>query len=853
MTMLEASTRIPAPRPDEGGDQGAATTLDIPVAGMTCASCVRRVEKAIAAVPGVARVGVNLATRRATVALRAAGRADPVLESIRRAGYEPAVEELDLGIEGMSCASCVARVEKAVKAVPGVLAGAANLATNRVHVRLVGGSATLEAVRAALARSGYPAEPALPAADRAEREREARAQDLSRLRHGVLVAAAATLPLLVLEMGSHLWPALHHALDMRFGEAPLRWAAMALATVVLIGPGRVFFRKGALALLRAAPDMNSLVMLGAGAAYGYSAVATLAPGLMPAGTDVVYFESAAVIVTLILAGRYVEARAKGEAGDAIRRLLTLQSRMARVSGEGGERDVAVEAVRPGELLAVRPGERIPVDGEVVDGTSYVDESMISGEPVPVAKSAGDTVVAGTVNQLGAFRFRASRVGADTLLAQIIRTVDQAQGSKLPIQGLVDRVTAVFVPVVMACAALTFVAWLILGPPPALGYALVSAVAVLIIACPCAMGLATPTSIMVATGRAAELGILLRRGEALQSLRDTTVVALDKTGTLTKGHPELTDLVSAGDLSDEDLLAAAAAVEARSEHPVARAITLAASERGLAPQEAAGFAAEPGFGVSASVNGRRVLVGNAAWLDRHGIEAAPLLPRAEELARRARTPLFVAVGDRLAGLLAVADPLKETTPPALAELRRLGMRIVMVTGDNRLAAQALARELGITEVEAEIRPTGKAELVRRLQRDGARVAFVGDGINDAPALAQASTGIAIGTGTDVAIESADVVLMSGDLRKVPAAIALSRAAMRNVRENLGWAFGYNVLLIPMAAGLLWPAFGILLSPMLAGLAMALSSVSVVANALRLRRFMPPSPVKARPTPSAQRQA
>jgi Cu+-exporting ATPase len=812
--------------------------LDIAVDGMTCASCVRRVEKAIAATQGVQTVAVNLATGRASVGLAPKAEAEPVLAAIRKAGYDPRAEETDLAVEGMTCASCVSRVERSLKSVPGVLDASANLATNRAHVRWIGGPGPLEAMLQALAKAGYPGAPVRPAADRAEEDRAARQAEVDGLWRAVLVAAVATVPLLVLEMGTHLFPAFHHQLMAAFGERLPRLVSLVLATIVLFGPGRVFFTKGAPALLRGGPDMNSLVMLGAGAAYIYSAVATLAPGLMPAGTDVTYFESGAVIVTLILAGRFFEARAKGRASDAIQRLLTLQARTARLIDAAGERDVPIEAVRPGDLLVVRPGERLPVDGTVEDGSSYVDESMVTGEPIPSAKQAGATVIAGTVNQAGSFRFRASRVGGDTLLAQIIRTVEQAQGSKLPIQGLVDQITAVFVPIVMACAALTFVAWLAFGPSPALGLALVNAVAVLIIACPCAMGLATPTSIMVATGRAAELGILFRRGEALQQLKETEVVALDKTGTLTLGKPRLTDLVAIEGWTENDLLRLVAAVEGRSEHPVARAIVAAGQERGLVLPEAKDFAAKPGHGVVARVEERSVAAGTRAWMREQGADPTVLEAQAEALAAKGRSPLYVAIDGKVSGLLAIADPVKETTPQALAALRRMGMRIVMVTGDNRRTAQALAAELGIGEVEAEILPTDKAAVVKRLQAGGSKVVFVGDGINDAPALAQADVGLAIGTGTDIAIESADVVLMAGDIAKVATAIGLSRAAMRNVRENLAWAFGYNVLLIPMAAGVLYPAFGLLLSPMVAGLAMALSSVSVVSNALRLRRFGAP---------------
>ncbi len=810
----------------------------IPVDGMSCASCVGRVEKAVLAVPGVEAASVNLATSRASVDLGEGGAAEAVLEAIRKAGYEPREDAIDLAVEGMSCASCVGRVERALKAVPGVLDGTVNLATGRAHARYLGGLQTLAAMTAALAQTGYPAAPIVDAAAQTDRDREVREAELSGLRRSLIIAAIATLPIVVVEMGGHLFDGLHHALAASVGEDSVRYLSFLLASLVQFGPGLQFYRKGGPALLRGAPDMNSLVMLGTTTAYLYSVVSTVLPSLLPAGLDYTYFEAGAVIVTLVLFGRYAEARAKGRTGDAIRQLLTLQARTARIQRDEREQDVPVEEVRPGDIVVVRPGERLPVDGEVVAGSSFVDESMITGEPIPVQKGAGDAVVGGTVNKTGAFRFRATKVGADTLLAQIVRTMEAAQGSKLPIQALVDKVTMWFVPAVIAAALVTFAVWMVFGPSPALSLAIVNAVAVLIIACPCAMGLATPTSIMVGTAKAAQMGVLFRRGEALQVLRDVTVIALDKTGTITKGRPELTDIAVADGFAEEEVLRLVAAVEMASEHPIAEAIVAEARRRGLPMAEPSDFAAEPGFGVSATVERRALLVGADRLLTARDIDVSPFAAVAARLGDQGRSPLYVAVDGRLAAVLAVADPLKETSLEALEALRALGIRIVMVTGDNRRTAEAIARDLPIDEVVAEVLPAGKVEVIKRLQAGGARVAFVGDGINDAPALAQADVGLAIGTGTDIAIESADVVLMSGDLRNVANAVALSRATIRNITENLFWAFGYNAVLIPVAAGVLYPSFGILMSPMFAGLAMALSSVSVVTNALRLKRFRPP---------------
>jgi heavy metal translocating P-type ATPase len=572
--------------------------------------------------------------------------------------------------------------------------------------------------------------------------------------------------------------------------------------------------------------------LGTTAAYGYSVVATFAPGLLPPGTAAVYFEAAAMIVVLILLGRTMEARAKGRTGAAIRRLVGLAPKTALVERNGDVMDLPLDQIVLGDVLHARPGERIAVDGDVITGHTYVDESMITGEPAPVQKGAGSQVTGGTVNGTGAMTFRATHVGADTVLAQIIRLVERAQSAKLPIQALVDRITLWFVPAVMALAVLTVAVWLALGPLPSLAHALVAGVSVLIIACPCAMGLATPTSIMVGTGRAAELGVLFRKGDALQALQGVKVVALDKTGTLTAGRPELTDLVAMPGFVEDEVLALLAAAEAASEHPVASAILRAAKERKLDIPAATEFAAIPGYGVQAQVSGHAVLAGADRLMRRDGVTLPPDNP-GNAIAAKGRTPLYLALDGQLAAVVGVADPIKPGTPAAIAALQAKGLRVVMITGDNKATAAKIAAELGITKVVAEVLPAGKVAALRALRTHG-QLAFVGDGINDAPALAEADVGIAIGSGTDVAIETADVVLMSGDLGAVVSAFAISHATMRNIRQNLFWAFGYNVLLIPVAAGALYPAYGVLLSPALAAGAMAISSVIVLTNALRLRR-------------------
>jgi Cu+-exporting ATPase len=820
-----------AKRPEDTG-----ATLSLPIEGMTCASCVGRVEKVLAGLPNVTAANVNLATERAEITFR--GPADPAgaARAIENAGYSVPEDTTELAIEGMTCASCVGRVEKALKAAPGVLEASVNLATEKATIRHLAGVVTPAVLEEVVRNVGYEArrvgdEPV------ADREREGRQREYRALTRSLGLAALLTLPVFALEMGSHLIPGVHEWVMGTIGHRESWYLQFVLTTLVLFGPGLRFFRKGIPALMRLAPDMNSLVALGTAAAYGYSVVATFASSVLPAGTVNVYYEAAAVIVTLILLGRTLEAKAKGRTSEAIKRLMGLQAKTARVVRNGETVEVPLDQVRAGDFVQVRPGEKVPVDGEVSEGSSFVDESMITGEPVPVQKAAGAAVVGGTINKTGSFTFRATKVGADTVLAQIIRMVEQAQGSKLPIQALVDKVTMWFVPAVMAAAALTFLVWLIFGPEPAMSFALVNAVAVLIIACPCAMGLATPTSIMVGTGRGAELGVLLRKGEALQSLKEVKVVALDKTGTLTKGRPELTDLIVAPGFSDEEVLTLVAAVETRSEHPIAEAIVEAAKARGLSLAPVDGFDAVPGYGVSAVVQGRRIEVGADRYMQRLGYPVADFAAAAARLGDEGKSPLYAAVDGRLAAIIAVADPIKPSTPQAIAALHALGLKVAMITGDNRRTAEAIARQVGIDQVVAEVLPDGKVEVVKRLREGGRQVAFVGDGINDAPALAEADVGLAIGTGTDIAIESADVVLMSGDLRGVANAIALSKATIRNIKQNLFWAFAYNVLLIPVAAGILYPIDGTLLSPVVAAGAMALSSVFVLGNALRLRGFQP----------------
>jgi Cu+-exporting ATPase len=814
---------------------------------MTCASCVGRVERALKKLPGVQDAQVNLATEKASI--RFEGVADipaataSAIAAIEKAGYAVPQTQVELVVQGMSCASCVGRVERALKKVAGVQSASVNLATERAQIVLTGQTQVQDLV-AAVEKAGYEARPLDAQAAQAQgSEQDAmaqrQAQERGELKSALIVATVFALPVFVLEMGGHMVPAFHHWVGQTIGTQNSWYLQCVLAAIVLFGPGLRFFRKGIPALLRGAPDMNSLVAVGTSAAFAYSLVATFVPQWLPAGTVNVYYEAAAVIVALILLGRFMEARAKGNTSEAIRRLVQLQAKTARVRRGTEVVEVDIAAVRSGDLIEVRPGERIPVDGEVVEGRSFVDESMISGEPVPVEKAEGAELVGGTVNQNGALVFRATKVGGDTLLAQIIRMVEQAQGSKLPIQALVDKITMWFVPAVMTVALITFGIWFFFGPDPALSFALVNAVAVLIIACPCAMGLATPTSIMVGTGRAAQMGVLLRKGEALQQLKDAQVVAVDKTGTLTLGRPELTDLVLAQGFEGERarVLTLVAAVEALSEHPIARAIVDAAKAEGLSQAQVGHFESVTGFGVRAEVDGVKVEIGADRFMRELGLSVQGLEAEAARLGNEGKTPLYAALDGRLAAMIAVADPIKPSTPAAIQALHALGLKVAMITGDNRHTAQAIARQLGIDEVVAEVLPGGKVDAVKRLKQQYGVLAYVGDGINDAPALAEADVGMAIGTGTDIAIEAADVVLMSGDLGGVPNAIALSKATMANISQNLFWAFAYNVALIPVAAGLLYPINGMLLSPVFAAGAMALSSVFVLSNALRLKRFQP----------------
>jgi len=745
------------------------------------------------------------------------------------------MDKRTFAVRGMHCAACVGKVERALRGVPGVDAASVNLATERATVDGDPARADAAALASAVAAAGYelaeaPA-PAAPGGAPDDREQAARAAEQRRLRARVLVGVVLSIPIVLGSMRAI------------FPWAPAwlanSWTLLLLATPVQFWVGADFHR-GLLHDLRyRSASMSTLVSLGTNAAYFFSLVVTLRPHAFMALGAMPYYETAAVVITLVALGRWLEARARGRTSEAIRRLVALAPRTARVLRDGVEVDVPTAEVVVGDLVRIRPGERVPVDGEIVEGASAVDESMLTGESLPVEKAPGAPVVGGSVNRTGSFVFRAMRVGAETTLARIVRLVEEAQGSRAPIQRLADRVAAVFVPVVLVIAAATFVGWWGFGPSPSILYALTNAVAVLVIACPCAMGLATPTAIMVAAGRGAELGVLVKSAEALETLAGVDMMVFDKTGTLTLGRPTLTDVIPAPGVAEDDVLAFAAAAEQGSEHPIGEAIVARAKERGLPMPAVAEFSTVPGQGIDALAPEGRLLLGSRALMEARGVDVTALAPRAEALAQAGKTVVYLVVAFRPLGLVAVADTLKPEAPAVVAVLRARGIEVAMLTGDDRRTAAAIARQAGIDRVLAEILPEDKAREIARLRESGRRVAMVGDGINDAPALARADVGIAMGSGTDVAIEAADVTLMRGDLRGVVAAVDLARRTIHIVKENLVWAFGYNVVLIPVAAGLLYPLWGVLLSPILAGAAMAFSSVSVVTNSLRLKRWRPSS--------------
>ena len=820
--------------------------VTLPIEGMTCAACVMHVEGGLKDVDGVTSAAVNLANERATVQFDPEKTSvDKMVAAVRDVGYDVMLDKVTLPIGGMTCAACVMHVENGLKDVPGVLNVAVNLATERATIEFVPGAVTIADFKRAVEDTGYEV---LDLGDKQEelvdRERELREQERLREWNDLLIGIVFTLPLFTLSMTHDIVHAMqiHNFFPQLFRWDGFNWLLFVLATPVYFYVGRSYHRGGWKSFFARAPNMDLLISLGTSAAYWFSVIVLFA-GLVGIKIEShVYFESAAVIITLIKIGKYLEARAKGQTSEAIKNLMKLQAKTARVERDGAEIEIPIEQVRVGDVVSVRPGEKIPVDGVILAGYSSVDESMITGESLPVEKNIGSAVIGATINKMGAFKFEARKVGRETALAQIIRLVEDAQGSKAPIQRLADQISSVFVPVVVGIAAVTFIVWMIFGAQPAFNMAFVNFVAVLIIACPCALGLATPTAIMVGTGKGAENGVLIRSGGALETAHKVTAIILDKTGTLTRGTPAVTDTVindqwAVG--SKEEFLRLVASAEKSSEHPLGQAIAKHAQEAGMKLSEPSNFGAVAGHGVRAQVDGHDVLIGNAKLMTDSGIALDRLSEKASALADEGKTPMFAAIDHQAAGIIAVSDTLKPNSKAAVAELKKLGLKVYMLTGDNERTAAAIAKQVGIDHHFAQVLPHQKSDKVKELQAQGEKVAMVGDGINDAPALAQADIGIAIGTGTDVAMQAAEITLVSGDLRGVVTAISLSKQTIRTIRGNLFWAFFYNVLGIPVAAGVLYPFFAILLNPIIAAGAMAFSSVFVVTNSLRLRGFKAPA--------------
>mgnify|MGYP001206510742 CR=1 FL=1 len=837
----------------------ATQQIVLPIKGMTCASCVAHVEHGLQDTQGVSKAVVNLATERATVQYDPATATVPdMVWHVQDAGYDVITDKLELPLRGVADA---AKLTAALAETPGVLK--AVVTADAAKLEIIPGAVTIGALRATIENAGAQvADDARGAQvmDTVDREALARQRELQSEQRDLIIGLAFTLPLFVFAMSRDLLHGVlmrHDILPWLFENQYADWVMLLLAAPVYFYVGRNYHRGAWNAIKHRAPNMDLLISLGTSAAFWYSVAILVAGAFNFYLGDHVYFETAAVIITLIKVGKYLEARAKGKTSAAIKQLMNLTPKTARVLRNGAESEIAVEAVRVGDVLAVRPGERVPVDGVVLSGASSVDESMLTGESIPIEKHIGATVLGGTMNKTGAFTFEARKVGKETALAQIVKLVEEAQTSKAPIQKLADQISAIFVPIVLVIALATFVLWWVLNPSPAaFTIALSNAIAVLIIACPCALGLATPTAIMVSTGKGAELGVLIRSGEALETAHKINTAVLDKTGTLTRGRPAVTDAMLAPSMrfantavagiataapsalgSRDELLKLTAAAEKFSEHPLGQAIVEYANAQGLMIPPAIDFAALAGHGIRAVVDGRIVIIGNSKLMVDEKISTALLDKPARKLADEGKTPMFVAVDGQAAGVIAVADTLKNEAHDAVAALEKIGIAVYMLTGDNERTASAIAKQIGITNYFAEVLPEHKEQKVRELQAQAKRVAMVGDGINDAPALAAADVGIALGTGTDVAMEAADITLMRGDLRGVVTAIQLSRATIRTIYGNYFWAFAYNVLGIPIAAGLLYPMFGILLSPVIAAAAMAFSSVFVVTNSLRLRNFKP----------------
>lgn len=836
----EKAANISSQPDPESGNTGEispeSNRVDIPVTGMSCAACSTRVQNTLSKLDGVDSAAVNLAAERATVFYKSSEvSVDEFIKTIKELGYGVSVSKVILAIKGMTCASCVSKVQNALLSLNGIISASVNFATEKATVEYLQSQIGMREFKKAVRDSGYDIVELEQGEDIVEKEKEQRERDYQKLRNKLITGTVLTVPIFLVAF----WERLGLSSFIEIPEQTGFLIQLIIQTPVQFWVGWQFYAGAIAAARHRTTNMNTLIAIGTSAAYLYSAVATFFPSLfeIQGYSAEVYFDTAATIIVLILLGRLFEARAKGKTSEAIKKLIGLQPRTARVIKDGQEMDISIEDVEIGNIILVRPGEKIPVDGIVKEGYSSIDESMISGESIPVEKTIGDEVVGATINRLGSFRFEATKIGRDTMLHQIINMVQEAQGSKPPIARLADKIASIFVPAVMGVASVTFIIWLIFGPDPAFTYAMLNFVAVMIIACPCALGLATPTSIMVGTGKGAENGILIRGAEALETAHKINTIVFDKTGTLTKGEAVVTDIETGNGskIKKEEILLYAASAEKGSEHPLGEAILRKAREHNISLQEPVDFHAVPGRGIKATINETNVYLGSAEFMGDVGIDIEEILLRAEELANDGKTPMYVAADGTAIGVVAVADTVKENSVAAIKALRKLGVETVMITGDNKRTAAAIAKQTGIDRVFAEVLPEDKADEIKQLQKGGKIVAMVGDGINDAPALAQADVGIAIGTGTDIAMEASDITLISGDLQGVVASIALSKATITNIRQNLFWAFAYNTILIPVAAGILFPFFGILLNPMFAAAAMGMSSVTVVTNSLRLRKF------------------
>ncbi|MFH2011723.1 MAG: heavy metal translocating P-type ATPase [Pseudomonadota bacterium] len=809
---------------------------DIRILDMSCASCAANIEKSLGELEGVSDARVNFATEKVTVTYNPSKvNIMGLTNTIKDLGYNVGLGKITLPIQGMTCASCVSRVEKALNNEQGVIKATVNLATEKATVEYFPEIVSVKELKRAVTDAGYKVLE-VEEKDVVEREKALREAEFKKLRNKLLVGVILVIPVFLLAY----WDPLGLSKLWTWDRQTNFILQLLFQTPIQFWVGWQFYVGTWKTAKHRTTDMNTLIAVGTSSAYAYSVIAIFFPELFSAKGLIatVYFDTAGAIIVLILLGRLLEARAKGQTSEAIKKLMGLQAKTARVIKDGEELDIPIEEVEVGDVLVVRPGEKVPVDGIIKEGYSSLDESMITGESIPVEKEAGDKVIGATINKSGTFQFEAEKVGKDTMLSQVIKMVEEAQGSKPPIARMADIIASYFVPVVIGIAILTFIVWYLFGPAPVLTYAMLNFVAVLIIACPCALGLATPTSIMVGTGKGAENGVLIRSGEALETAHKLNAIVLDKTGTLTKGEPSVTDVVASKGFKPEDILALSASAERGSEHPLGEAIVTKAKEQKLITEIPSDFNAIPGYGIEATINGKKVLLGNIKLMKDRKIEIGDLVEKAEYISNQGKTPMYVAIDGNPGGIIAVADTLKDNSKKAVARLYKLGLEVIMITGDNQRTASAIAEQIGIKRVLAEVLPEGKASEVKKLQQEGKKVAMVGDGINDAPALAQADIGIAIGTGTDIAMEAADITLISGDLQGVVTAIALSKATIRNVKQNLFWAFAYNTILIPVAAGVLFPFFGILLNPIFAAAAMGLSSVTVVSNALRLGRFKAP---------------